>query len=152
MDQGKLLLRQTLLRKMKSLSQDEVERASGTACERALQSYDWSTVRTMLAYMPIEGSGEIDPRYLVEKLTQVRVDYVQPSKDAVLPTDRYDVVLVPVVGFNEERYRIGRGGGWYDRLLAMHPEASAIGLAYPWSKMVFVPESHDKPLAHIYAA
>ena len=57
-----------------------------------------------------------------------------------------DVIIVPVVGFNAELYRIGRGGGHYDRTLAMLPDAATIGLAYTMQKTSFTPEPHDRPL------
>ena len=36
-----------------------------------------------------------------------------------------DVVLVPLVGFDEEGFRLGYGGGYYDRYLAAHPQTIA---------------------------
>ena len=41
-----------------------------------------------------------------------------------------DVVLVPCVGFTREGYRLGYGGGYFDRWLAAHPGVTSIGLAW----------------------
>ena len=98
----------------------------------------------------MKNAGEIDPQYLVEKLENAQIEYVGPSRNAPFPTGAYNVIIVPVVGFNAEGYRIGRGSGWYDRLLAAHPEAIAIGLAHAWSAANFAPEPHDMCLTHIF--
>jgi 5,10-methenyltetrahydrofolate synthetase len=61
-----------------------------------------------------------------------------------------DVVLVPCVGFTEGGYRLGYGGGYFDRWLAAHPHVTAVGVAWSASLVAdddFTPEPHDQPLA-----
>ena len=56
-----------------------------------------------------------------------------------------DMVLVPGVAFDRSGRRLGRGKGFYDRLLG-HPAFGAIkiGVAWPWQMVESVPvESHD---------
>ena len=60
-----------------------------------------------------------------------------------------DTVLVPCVGYTAEGYRLGYGGGFFDRWLAQHPHVTTIGIA--WSHALlgpdqFAPEPHDQPL------
>ncbi len=60
-----------------------------------------------------------------------------------------DVVLVPCVGFTASGYRLGYGGGYFDRWLAQHPHVTAVGVAWAVAEMVdddFGPEPHDQPL------
>jgi 5,10-methenyltetrahydrofolate synthetase len=60
-----------------------------------------------------------------------------------------DVVLVPCVGFTAEGYRLGYGGGYFDRYLAAHPDVTAIGLSWALGEIdaaVFQPQPHDLPL------
>jgi 5,10-methenyltetrahydrofolate synthetase len=57
-----------------------------------------------------------------------------------------DVVLVPCVGFTREGYRLGYGGGYFDRWLAEHPGVTSIGLAWSLSEAHFAAEAHDQAL------
>ena len=40
------------------------------------------------------------------------------------------LMLMPGVAFDEERHRIGYGGGFYDRFLEAHPKLSRVALAF----------------------
>ena len=58
-----------------------------------------------------------------------------------------DVLFVPLVGFTPALARLGQGGGHYDRWLAEHPPALAVGLAWDAQVRDALPtEAHDKPL------
>jgi 5-formyltetrahydrofolate cyclo-ligase len=58
-----------------------------------------------------------------------------------------DVLFVPLVGFTPDLARLGQGGGHYDRWLAEHPPALAVGLAWDAQACERLPtEPHDKPL------
>lgn len=55
-----------------------------------------------------------------------------------------DVLFVPLVGFATDGRRLGQGGGHYDRWLAAHPGARAIGLAWDEQLCEDLPhETHD---------
>jgi len=60
-----------------------------------------------------------------------------------------DVVLVPCVGFTREGFRLGFGGGYFDRWLAEHPGVTTIGLAWSSAETHFPVEAHDRALTLI---
>jgi 5,10-methenyltetrahydrofolate synthetase len=55
------------------------------------------------------------------------------------------VVLAPVVGFDRDAYRLGHGGGYYDRTLAIaSPRPRAIGVGYADAEIPSIlPQPHD---------
>lgn len=56
-----------------------------------------------------------------------------------------DHLVIPLVGYDLAGYRLGYGGGYYDRTLgAMDPRPRCIGVAYAFSEMPdIVPQAHD---------
>jgi 5-formyltetrahydrofolate cyclo-ligase len=69
---------------------------------------------------------------------------VPPQRDVVRPT----ALLVPLVGFDESGFRLGYGGGYYDRTLAaMTPRPLTIGIGYEFGRLETIyPQPHDIPL------
>lgn len=59
-----------------------------------------------------------------------------------------DLLLIPCVGFNRARYRLGYGGGFYDRTLAaLSPRPHAVGIAFAATETAELPVlPHDIPL------
>jgi 5-formyltetrahydrofolate cyclo-ligase len=53
------------------------------------------------------------------------------------------VVLIPCVGYNRDKFRMGYGGGYYDRTLAKQPRPLALGIAYAQAQADFAAETHD---------
>jgi 5-formyltetrahydrofolate cyclo-ligase len=69
---------------------------------------------------------------------------VPPDRDPVQP----DVLVVPLVGFDAARYRLGYGGGFYDRTLAAaNPRPHTIGIAFADAELDTIhPQPHDIPM------
>lgn len=66
---------------------------------------------------------------------------VPAEPNAVRPT----ALLVPLLGFDGAGYRLGYGGGYYDRTLAiMNPKPLTIGVGYALGRLQTIhPQSHD---------
>ncbi len=62
-------------------------------------------------------------------------------------------VLVPGVGFDLQGYRLGQGGGYYDRLLAQRPDLCTIGVGFACQLVAEIPrEPHDQPVRGLVIA
>jgi len=73
---------------------------------------------------------------------------LQPRAEAEVLVPK--VLIVPLLGFTADGRRLGQGGGHYDRWLAAHPDALAIGLAWDAQLVDDLPhEPHDRPLAAV---
>ena len=76
----------------------------------------------------------------------------QPDEiaDEILP----DVVLLPLLAFDAAGWRLGYGGGYYDRALAhlhAHKAIRAYGVAFSGQQLAEIPfEVHDQPLDGIF--
>ncbi|MDB5702045.1 MAG: 5-formyltetrahydrofolate cyclo-ligase [Sphingomonadales bacterium] len=58
-----------------------------------------------------------------------------------------DIIFVPLLAFDEFLYRLGQGGGHYDRYLAGHESALRVGVAWEAQKVAGLPvEPWDVPL------
>lgn len=72
-----------------------------------------------------------------------------------VPVDTMEIkpnaLLIPLIGFDEHGYRLGYGGGYYDRTLAgMSPQPLKIGVAFEISRMPsIIPQPHDIPMDFI---
>lgn len=124
-------------------------------------------------YWPFK--GEIDLRHLVRDLIglgaeaalPVVVEKGQPLEfwswqprakmgrgiwNIPVPAERKPVrptaLLVPLVGFDGAGYRLGYGGGYYDRTLAqLEPRPLTIGIGYACGRLSTIfPQPHDIPL------
>lgn len=60
---------------------------------------------------------------------------------------RVDLIVVPGVAFDRRGNRMGRGRGFYDRLLAMTPNAAKVGVAFSFQLFDTIPvEPFDMPM------
>ncbi len=69
---------------------------------------------------------------------------VPATRELVTP----DILLVPLLGYDDAGYRLGYGGGYYDRTLAaMNPRPRTIGIGYAHARLESIqPQPHDIPM------
>ncbi len=62
-----------------------------------------------------------------------------------------DVFLVPGLAFTASGKRLGRGGGYYDKLLSKYPDTLKIGITFNERIMQDLPtESHDISMNYVF--
>lgn len=65
-----------------------------------------------------------------------------PELDQKVEPQAIDLVLVPLLGFDRELYRIGYGGGFYDRYIARIPRrAVLLGVAFACQEVDRIPRN-----------
>ncbi len=70
---------------------------------------------------------------------------LQPVADA--PEVSPDIILTPLVGFDDAGNRLGQGAGHYDRALAANPDAWRVGIAWSVQRVAALPaDPWDMPL------
>lgn len=64
-----------------------------------------------------------------------------------IPVDEADLILVPLVAWDEKGHRLGYGAGYFDRALAQAKGIAKVGLALEAQRLPQIPESkHDVSL------
>jgi len=165
-------LRRELIAARKAISADVKAQADERIASKLLAWLDAHQVAVLGAYLPMAGEPDLTSLYatLPARGIQVAMPVVleknQPlhfvhwqagdalTRDAsgtLAPTDRKrfvkpDAILAPCVGYNDARYRLGYGGGYFDRTLAQSPRSLAVGIAYAITKADFPAEAFDIPL------
>jgi 5-formyltetrahydrofolate cyclo-ligase len=81
-----------------------------------------------------------------QALVAGRFGTVHPFGDPVTP----DWFLVPLLAFDRAGRRLGYGGGYYDRTLALYPTAVRLGIGFAAQEMLSVPnDAHDVRLPRV---
>ena len=93
------------------------------------------------------GAEDLYMTCAVQDLSDLRVGrfgILEPSEACPLfNVNRLDMALVPGIGFDFSGHRLGRGKGYYDRLLAQVPGFKC-GVAFDWQITGEIPtEPHD---------
>lgn len=168
----------TNLKELRSkLSKEFVKTNSDTICTKLLSSKEYSNANNILCYMSIKNEVDVLPiieRALIDNknvyLPKVNGEYMdfyriynsnECDKGAFgilepKETDIFDeddgLVIVPLVGFDEELHRIGFGAGYYDKYFSKHNTLTKIAVAYEFQKTdtLFEIDKYDISMDYVY--
>lgn len=140
-----------------------------------IDAIDLPAHSVIAGYAPLK--GEVDPLPLLQQLAAMGCDIALPSAEPGKPLSfrqwrpgapltpglfgarephrtapglRPNLLIVPLVAFDSDGWRLGRGGGFYDRTIAELRAAGpvvTIGIAFAAQRVPQVPrEAHDQRL------
>lgn len=71
----------------------------------------------------------------------------EPIEDEPIADDPTALVLMPGLAFDPQGHRMGYGGGFYDKFLAMEPDHPTLALCYDFQMLDHLEtEAHDVPV------
>ena len=87
--------------------------------------------------------------YDPQQLVKTSFGLLEPEGElTVIDSCQIDLIHVPGLVFTTEGYRIGYGGGYYDRYLEHFP-GHTLSTVYPCQIQDFSPENHDIPVQEV---
>ena len=168
-------LRKQVLQEMKAISQEQKQFIDQALTEQLLQHPFYQEAKVIATYLSfphefqtqelIEQALKDDKKVLIPKTySKGRMDFVvydpkqlvktsfgllEPQGNLeVVDASQIDLIHVPGLAFTTEGYRIGYGGGYYDRYLKHFP-GHTLSTIYPCQVQQFMPENHDIPVQEV---
>src|SRR6266403_507620 len=146
--QQKAALRAEMMRQVRQMTAEDRESFSEEICERILEMAEWAQAQTAILFIPLPSEPVITPLKLdcdARRVSAVSIPQSpKPDQELHLP-EVIDLILVPGLAFSKDRHRLGRGGGFFDRLLAGRAaQAFKLGICFSFQVLESVPtDSHD---------
>jgi len=177
--QQKAGLRQALVQRRQSLPLEDWRQKSDRLCTH-LQNWPlFAQARTVLAYLSCRQEPDLSPLFTASSQThlwgfprcqgksliwhacspedetlQAGIYGIREPKPElpVLSAQQVDLILVPAIACDLQGYRLGYGGGFYDRLLSS-PDwrcKPTVGIVFEFARLATLPtDSWDQPLQFI---
>ena len=168
-------LRKQVLQEMKALSQETKQAMDRALTERFLQHPFYQEAKAIATYLSFthefqtqelinqalkDGKKVLIPKtypkgrmefvvYNPQQLAKTSFGLLEPQGDLeVVEPSQIDLIHVPGLAFTREGYRIGYGGGYYDRYLE-HFAGHSLSTIYPCQVQEFNFENHDIPVQEV---
>ena len=168
-------LRKQVLHEMKALSQEQKQAMDRALTERFLQHPFYQEAKVIATYLSFphefqtqelikrmlkDGKKVLIPKtypkgrmefvvYDPKQLAKTSFGLLEPQGDLeVVEPSQIDLIHVPGLAFTTEGYRIGYGGGYYDRYLE-HFAGQSLSTIYPCQVQEFNFENHDIPVQEV---
>lgn len=168
-------LRKKILQEMKALSQEQKQAMDQVLTERFLQHPFYQEAKTIATYLSFphefqtqelieqvlkDGKKVLIPKtypkgrmefvvYNPKQLAKTSFGLLEPQGDLeVVEPSQIDLIHVPGLVFTMDGYRIGYGGGYYDRYLE-HFAGHTMSTIYPCQVQEFNSENHDIPVQEV---
>ena len=168
-------LRKKILQEMKALSQEQKQAMDRALTERFLKHPFYQEAKVIATYLSFthefqtqglikralkEGKKVLIPKtypkgrmefvvYHPQQLVKTSFGLLEPQGDLeVVEPSQIDLIHVPGLAFTTEGYRIGYGGGYYDRYLENFA-GHTMSTIYPCQIQNFNSEDHDIPVQEV---
>ena len=162
-------LRKKILQEMKALSQEQKQAMDQALTDRFLKHPFYQEAKLIASYLSFphefqtqelieqalkDGKKVLIPKtypkgrmefvvYNPQQLAKTSFGLLEPQGDLeVVEPSQIDLIHVPGLAFTTEGYRIGYGGGYYDRYLE-HFAGHTMSTIYPCQVQEFNSEDHD---------
>ena len=168
-------LRKQVLKEMKALPREQKQFIDQALTERLLHHPFYQEAKVIASYLSFshefqtqelieqalkDGKKVLIPKtypkgcmdfvvYEPQQLVKTSFGLLEPQGDLeVVDASQIDLIHVPGLAFTTEGYRIGYGGGYYDRYLE-HFSGHTLSTIYPCQIQDFIPENHDIPVQEV---
>jgi len=150
--------------KRRILTPDRIKEDSAKIVERIAQMHHFKDAKTVMVYYPVH--NEVDLRGLVQQFEKektflfpaiahhthkmevrrfeshtpfVKGRYGIPEPKTEAYDGPIDMIITPGLCFDKNHWRVGRGGGYYDRFLRRFPGVYKVGVGYDFQLHKEVP-------------
>ena len=142
----KAALREQMKQRLRAMAAEDRQSFSDEICEHVLQMTEWQQAESVVLFLPLPSEPIIAPLKLdcdARKIPEIIIP--QSPKDGIALPEQIDLVLVPGLAFSKNRHRLGRGGGYFDRLLSDRAKnAFKLGICFGFQVVDAIPtEEHD---------
>ena len=168
-------LRKQVLQEMKAIPREQKQAMDQALTERFLKHPFYQEAKTIATYLSFphefqtqglieqalkDGKKVLIPKtypkgrmdfvvYDLQQLVKTSFGLLEPQGNLeVVAASQIDLIHVPGLAFTMEGYRIGYGGGYYDRYLE-HFSGHTLSTVYPCQIRDFSPENHDIPVQEV---